>query len=824
MGPIHRIASGILIVGVIVGMMPAGEPPRQPWSELASYPGQGLSPLYDPAREECRRILLHGRQWEVLPRPVSSVRIGSDGTPCFGMHNGDTYYHGLYGNPAAIRWAAEHKGEGCFRLSVNSTILANQGDDLCLVVDGDRRTLQVFSGGVWSSYQTLEPGDLGRIRRPCTLARHSRGGWWIASGAGLYHLADGHWERAQIPDWPGGAAQGVVADKTGRAVAWSEKKINDQGTVAFWDQERWSSVQIPRNGPWHEAALRPDGSVLLAGPKQIAIVSPPATIVNEPAADCDPEAAGHLRLGHLPLPGGGWAEVLDSVAISISGGALFAARRLPEGDTGLVRLAPDGPAEWLSFDVAGGIQLSPWGDGGFLICAPGRGIYGLEQDAGEPGLLADADEFLPDDQLLACDREGHVYLKRSPAIVVFSPQAESGEAVEAEPIAEFPMPRVRRGVQAGWPAAVDSLGRCWYVQADGAVMSFAVGEGTPLLVDDRLSGTGSLWPGREGAMLILFADGRAALARPERRLEFAESLVELTSRCLSIMLATAPLASQDVRRGVDRPSRRHRLASPWIAGESGLWISDGRAIWRFNRPSDGVEDAGTVSFERVCDGNFLFLGPLRSKELLLVPREDDQAGRLTSWLSIQDIDADVSPTPVASPPSESAGGLLSNPASVSGPWLLDSEGWLWIEESFDRVYRVDSTSGWRIMRDFGEPELEHPQGCAWAYHSARVFPGYEIAGPDIRRSCRPTYVEHLTPLAVLERGVVCLTPDGLALLAVDLSQPEADSVVDRIRVRWRVRPAIYLGHSESGVYFVSGEHGQSRVVAVEMPKRWRAKP
>ncbi len=65
--------------------------PRQPWKYIATYPGKGLSPLYDETGKELLRILNGEQRWAVLPRPINYITLRPDQPPCFEMHNGDTY-------------------------------------------------------------------------------------------------------------------------------------------------------------------------------------------------------------------------------------------------------------------------------------------------------------------------------------------------------------------------------------------------------------------------------------------------------------------------------------------------------------------------------------------------------------------------------------------------------------------------------------------------------------------------------------------------------------------------------------------------------------
>jgi len=166
--------------------------PRQAWANIAAYPGKGLSPLYDEAGKELLRILNGKQRWAVLPRPINYVTLYPDRPPCFEMHNWDTYYNNLYGNPEAIRWAAEQDWDGRFRLLYNSSLQAGHGNNLWLTIDAYQSVLRSVQDGTWRTYRTLGSDRFSRIGRgQRRLARAESGSWWMASSTGLFQLQKG---------------------------------------------------------------------------------------------------------------------------------------------------------------------------------------------------------------------------------------------------------------------------------------------------------------------------------------------------------------------------------------------------------------------------------------------------------------------------------------------------------------------------------------------------------------------------------------------------------------------------------------------------------
>ncbi len=788
-----------------------------PWEELSHYPCRGLSPLYRPTARRLEEILAEPNLWEVLPRPVTGVVAREDQPPCFEMQSGDWYYNSLPATAAAVRWAAEQRWTGGFRLLYNAGVLAFYDRELWTTPQGGTRVLEFYSSGGRALYRPFgSDWSFGRNR----LARDGGDAWWVASSEGVFRLQDDYWERAKIPNWPGGAAGGILDDSKGRLVAWSEREVEGAATVAFNTDGKWTSVRVPRSGNWTQGGIRADGSAVLMSAAEIVIVSPSddERIASEPERDtAGPMQIVDPRSGRFDVGEDGWVLPRGARAVARDGNVLFGTESLSEGRFGLVRIPSDGAAHWIEFAPSRELRIVPFPDGGFLLLEPTMGVLLLTKDSRHPERVAEAGDVLLGDEPLGCDRDGHLYIKRDFAVMMLSPRAKKPTARGVKRLAECPE-RSRFSVPFG--VAVDSSGCCWFVRSsDGAVMVRPPQGDLPVLRDDRLSGAVSLWAGRQGAMLVLLADGRAALAHSRRELETAESLVALAREHTGLMLAAAPCASHDPRRGLDdgEYGQRHQpLAAPWLTTGEFLWLADGKAVYRIGPDSAEADSAASA---KVAEGDFALLGPLHSGRLLLAKRTGNRySQRVTEWLWIDDPGGAVRLEPVAAPPREHGKSYLQSPASFADDWLLDTQGRLWLHQGFDRVYRIDSRETWSLLQDFGRPQFVHPDGFVWAYRAARVFAGFEVAVSDAGRSCIPTYMEHLTPLFGDGNQITCLTPTGLADLHFDPRKPEEDAITRRFHVRWGAKPSWYIGRSDRSVFFVVGRDSSSALVAVELPE------
>ncbi len=124
-----------------------------------------------------------------------------------------------------------------------------------------------------------------------------------------------------------------------------------------------------------------------------------------------------------------------------------------------------------------------------------------------------------------------------------------------------------------------------------------------------------------------------------------------------------------------------------------------------------------------------------------------------------------------------------------------------------------------MLKDFGPPELEHPAERVWGKHTARVFRGYEVGGVGERRSCRPAYLHHLTPLTLDGDEVLCLTPTGLAWLRYDEESADGDEIVRTMPVNWGGTPAAFIGLRDQLLRVVVKDDSASTLVSVSLQEQ-----
>ena len=648
--------------------------PRQAWANIAAYPGKGLSPLYDEAGKELLRILNGKQRWAVLPRPINYVTLYPDRPPCFEMYNWDTYYNNLYGNAEAIRWAAEQDWDGRFRLLYNSSLQAGHGNNLWLTIDAYQSVLRSVQDGTWRTYRTLRSDRFSRIGRgQRRLARAESGSWWMASSTGLFQLQKGTLRRERIVDWPEAGVQAVVRDHQGRVIAWSPQDSDGHATVAFLNQGEWSTVTVGVGG-WSAGAIRPDGVAVLAGSRRIHFVAPPGSETFVPfAAPQSGDDAKHRSLGQYPL-NDDWIQPQSRFALSPRGDLLFLAVRVSDLLKGLVRVPVSGNVEWIEFSDASRAELVSMPHSDFLIRTPERGMFRLAADSDQPVMLASSKEMKSDDRLLGCDHRGRVYVGRGIATLVFSPDHEATPSVTVQPLADIRSDRQRnRTVDR---AVVDTTGRIWAVQPDGTVSTLEPGS-DPELFDDRLVGAESLWPGRNGSILVVNTDRSVSLVVDDGTIVSSATLKGLASESFVEMLAAAPVQSCDSRHDLRGEAVSRRLAAPWLAIGDSLWISDGKNVDRLRQGDAAIETASVQA------GQFKLMGPLRSGQLVLA---DEANSRITKWYKVDQPDGVMAIQRIGSPPAKQSGsGTLSRPESFGGSWLLDSQGWLWLHQGFDRV-------------------------------------------------------------------------------------------------------------------------------------------
>jgi len=306
----------------------------------------------------------------------------------------------------------------------------------------------------------------------------------------------------------------------------------------------------------------------------------------------------------------------------------------------------------------------------------------------------------------------------------------------------------------------------------------------PYLLDDRLVGVDRLIPGRNGAAIAIYTDGRAALIQEAKVIACECSLGRLASRHFDLMLDLAPTNPCDTRYS-------NRVAFPLMSTGKTVWLNDTEGslhrVTSSDRPAELIHTSGPTEM----------IGCLQDGTLLVRPRlSDGRSGRdLREWSWIEEPDkVDVLgeralPTlrKVESPPKESSGGILERPESFTGGWLTSNDGTIYLTQGFDRVYVISECEQWRMHVDFGSPLLEDTNDRIWAFRSARVYRGYQVADEEEgkRYTSIPSYLTRLTPVEQIGERMLCTTPLGLASFPIDLARENAKSITTHSRtVDW----------------------------------------
>jgi hypothetical protein len=823
--------------------------PRQPWDQISSYGGdRGLSPLYDNAGNAIEAMLKGDERWCVLPPVVSTATVSPDKPPCFEMHSGDSYYNNLPRTALAIRYTNLQSWGGRFRLLYNTSLVASEGDDLWLRVDGFRPPLTRIVGNRISEETPI--GALPYPFSPSVAVKVANKGWCFATAEGPFLYVNDSWKRLRIPDWPGGAAQGVVTNPHGQIAVWANKAENQGTFVALLSGEDWASTTVPEGGTWTSGAIQAGGKVLLGRPGQFLVVTPGAAVKSQD----EPVERGldrqrqleHQRKRDLTRRGQAWFTFDDgrqvmisgAPAIHPSGATLFAARDVAQrgvrapgagAGIGLVRILADGTTQWIDFETAAHVQVATWLDNGFLILAPGDGIFRLATSDDRPFRVGDASEAVEGSRLLGGDQNGRAYFDRDGAILVFNYKARRTDTIEPERIADLPPMLPVSGRHSRPPssavqtrAVVDRGGNIWFVASDGSVQRCRAGSTEARTVAEELDDVVALWPGRDGTVLAICDQGRVALLQDASKVLRASSLAELAEAHPGELLGAAPTLSRDERQRFHHKnqSQRSRPMLPWLSTGKCLWLTDGSFVYRV---VVGGKDAASneLKVEKMCEGAFDILGPLGSGNLLLAKRESAEVAgnsNITSWYAIEDAEGKALLQGVSSPSREAPdGGILERPAEVSEDRLVDRNGNVAVGGGFDRVFRSNSFKDWQHLKDCGVPRFEFPAGYIWAYHSERVFPGYEVVGDNLRRSCLPTYCKHLTPLFADDKHVYCLTPLGISVLQFDPKDPQGDRAVHSYRIEWPSRPQVFVGRFQRRVFLLVGHDQNLSLVVAELP-------
>jgi len=373
-----------------------------------------------------------------------------------------------------------------------------------------------------------------------------------------------------------------------------------------------------------------------------------------------------------------------------------------------------------------------------------------------------------------------------------------------------------------------------------------------------LADANSVWPGRKGWSLVLCKDQRAALINPETKAVIVEqSLLDLAINQHTKMLSVAPLQSSDRRYNLLSRQYRRRsdgpafTAAPWLAIGKSIWVSTPKHVYRVEKalPDESELDAAgeakiekdpalniaDVVIKRVGGGGAEMLGPIASGELILMPKPDKKErfptreSRASSWWVVEKPSENGDVVLVGSLDGDASFNEMTKSVmsgKVSGHWFLDSKRMLWVEQGGDRVIRVESARKSAMIGLTGNVHFEDSVGAIWGYHSSGVLPGYERVNGADKNSVRETYLRHLTPLAVVDENVICLTPTGLAKIRVDPKSPESIAIVDSTKVQWPGKIKSCLGITDGQIWFAMQHSFNDEyfdVLASVPLKRWGRK-
>ncbi len=293
---------------------------------------------------------------------------------------------------------------------------------------------------------------------------------------------------------------------------------------------------------------------------------------------------------------------------------------------------------------ASSAELAAMPDGYFLIRSPNRGMFVLAADFDKLVMVANSKEMNINDRLLGCDHRGRAYVGRGRVTLVFSAIGKSTPSVTVSSLAEIRSDRDRnRTVDR---VAIDTLGRVWSVRPDGAVNMQEPG-GTAELFDDRQTAAESVWPGRDGSLLVRNTDGSASLVLSDGTINSVSTLKALAIQAFEEMLAAAPVQSCDHRHDLRGEARSRRLATPWLAIDDSLWISDGNNV-------DRLRNRMATEEEIVEAGQFNMMGPLRTGQLVLA---DEANSRINKWYKVDQPDGVMAVQQIGAPPAKQKGSV-----------------------------------------------------------------------------------------------------------------------------------------------------------------------
>ena len=882
------------------------QPKQQKQQDTAKRRDKGFSPLplYRQVGSECQKLLQGDKQWVALPRPVNRIWLNPAAKPCFSFNSRALPEQMAMQNgkkSEIARWSAE-KDWGPFKLVQNGTCVGWDGDDLVL------KDMSFLNENQWRRY--TPPGGTFARSRTAYLAHAGPGSWWWAGNSELYRIENGTLRRISLDDWKDTPVQGVVSNRQGYAVAWSSP-IKQENTdknnrpipvgyakvgyakVAYFDKHQWHTIELPCKGVWNFAHIQEDGKLLLAGRHHhIFVPRLTGTNLRQVEADLDPDDAnrennrqGKIRIGeswytrttfsHIPSH--------NRFAMTLDGELLYSAWRddTEESAYGLIYINKDGETKWIDWPLNSTsqsrdftvVQITAQSDNSFIILDRNRGLFRLA-----PGDLkaTKLTEVNGSDELLGCDVDGRIYVRRGYAILFFLPSANPNSVSEARE--ELNLIASQSSEDTPLAAAIDSDGNLvaiddnfqlrvlsrrgrkdvfdsvWVKSDDGRETYVFKRKFERQLVPEgydqkilesyersnaNVKAPVSVWPGRNGWTLVLYRDQQAALVSPKKKKFILEqSLLQLAINAYETMLAAAPLETIG------------RKDSPWLALGQSIWISDSKGVYRLskrspdapetpvspeiqqsparprsnNRPANPNNPAlnfADVCVQRVGSEPAKMLGPIASGELILSPSPIRKPPR-TQNVSLKSC-------VVVTSPSENAGAVFVGSlggANVEndrfrtiaghrkGGAFLDSKKSLWLDLSSGPTFQVADAKKWLERKNIQSVGFEDSSGAVWGLQSAKNPNGYHRIIGDDEYSVRSTYLNHLSPIANHEGHVICHTPIGLAKLEIDPKFPQSARVIASTTVHWPGQKKYYLGITKGRIWFVvQRRNGNYQVVA-----------
>ena len=566
--------------------------------------------------------------------------------------------------------------------------------------------------------------------------------------------------------------------------------------------------------------------------------------------------------------------------MTLDGELLYSAwRDTEEAAYGLIYINKDGEAKWIDWPLNSTsqsrdftvVQITAQSDNSFIILDRNRGLFRLA-----PGDLkaTKLTEVNGSDELLGCDVDGRIYVRRGYAILFFLPSANPNSVSEARE--ELNLIASQSSEDTPLAAAIDSDGNLvaiddnfqlrvlsrrgrkdvfdsvWVKSDDGRETYVFKRKFERQLVPEgydqkilesyerfnaNVKAPVSVWPGRNGWTLVLYRDQQAALVSPKKKKVILEqSIHQLAINAYDTMLAAAPSQTTG------------RRESPWLALGQSIWISDSKGVYRLskrspdapetpvspeiqqsparprsnNRPANPNNPAlnfADVCVQRVGSEPAKMLGPIASGELILSPSPIRKPPR-TQNVSLKSC-------VVVTSPSENAGAVFVGSlggANVKndrfrtierhrkGGAFLDSKKSLWLDLSSGPTFQVADAKKWLERKNIQSVSFEDSSGAVWGLQGKNSNGYHRIIGDD-EYSVRSTYLNHLSPIANHEGHVICHTPVGLAKLEIDPKFPESARVITSTTVHWPGQRKYCLGIAKGRIWFVVQRRFGEDVVA-----------